>query len=260
MAAGYLAFPAGAQSAGEIVRTMTANERTAYTHKSYFAFSSQERSDRTHGQMWTERVVETTGGRVRDLLAVEGQPLSPQAAEGERARLAGDVAHPAEMNRREAVEQGDEVHAQQMLDLLGRGFVLETPRVEGPDWHIDFRPDDSYSASSTEEKVLHGMVGFVLVDRRQMRLHHVEGHLAADVSIGFGLLATIRAGSKFMTTKQEMDGQWRTVRTLTDIHGKAALFKSLSRSQDVTRGEFRRVPDGLSVAQAVAMVETPVGR
>lgn len=258
--AAWLPFAACGQSAKEIVLAMTANERTASEHKSYFAFLSQERSDRTHGQMWTERVVETTAGRVRDLLSVEGRPVSPQVAEQEHARLAGDVAHPAEMNKREAIEQGDETHARQMLDLLARGFVLEAPRPEGPDWHIDFRPDGAYSPSSTEEKVLHGMSGFVLVDRRQMRLHHVEGHLPADVSIGFGLLATIRAGSKFMTTKEERDGQWRTVRTLSDIQGKAALFKALSRSQDVTRGEFRRVPDDLSVAQAVALVETPTPR
>ena len=133
--------------------------------------------------------------------------------------------------------------------------MLENLRAEGSDWHIDFHPDDAYSPDGTEEKVLHGMSGYLLVDRKQMRLHHVEGRLAADVTIGFGLLATVRAGSNFMTTKQEMEGQWRTVRTLTDIRGKAALFKSLSKSQDVTRTEFRRVPDALSVTQAVALVE-----
>ncbi len=244
-----------AQSVKNIVLTMMSNERTAAEHKSHFAFVSRERSDRTRGQMWTERVVETTAGRVRDLLAVDGVPLTMEQAARERDRLADDAAHPERMAKRETEEQGDEEHAGQMLGLLGRGFLLENLRAEGPDWHIDFRPDEAYSPSSTEEKVLHGMVGFLLVDRKQMRLHHVEGRLPEDLSIGFGLLATIKAGSRFATTKQPMEGQWRTVRTLTDIRGKAALFKSLSRSQDVARTDFRRVPDEISVAQAVAMAE-----
>ena len=254
------ALPGGAQSSKQIVQTMIVNERSAAEHPSHFAYVSQERSDRTHGQLWTERIAETTDGRVRELLTVDGVALNLAQQEQERSRLAEDAAHPAAMVKREAAEQSDETHARQMLEMLGRGFVLDNPRAEGPDWHIDFHPDDAYSPSSTEEKVLHGMSGFLLVNRRQMRLEHVEGHLPADVSIGFGLLATIKAGSNFATTKQEFDGQWRTVRTVSDIRGKAALFKSLSRSQDLKREEFRRVPDGLTVAQAVSMVEGPDAR
>jgi len=251
---------AGAQTAKQIVQTMMVNERYAAEHKSHFEYVSRERSERTHGQMWTERIVETPQGRVHDLLAVDGNPVSAQVEAQERGRLAGDAAHPEDMVKREAAELSDENHARQMLDLLGRGFLLENLRADGPDWHIDFRPDDAFSPDSTEEKVLHGMTGYLLVGRRSMRLRHVEGRLPADVSIGFGLLATIKAGSSFTTTKEEFDGQWRTVRTVSDIRGKAALFKSLSRSQDVTRGEFRRVPDDLSVAQAVVMAENPGSR
>ncbi len=267
-AAASIGFPGHAQgglapaatSAKQIVQTMTANEHKAAEHKSHFAYVSQERSDRTHGQMWTERVVETPAGPVRERLAVDGAAMNAEQEAEERKRLASDAAHPEEMTKRSGAEQGDETHAQQMLELLGRGFVLENLRAEGPDWRIDFRPDDSFSPDSTEEKVLHGMTGYVLVDRKDMRLHHVEGRLPADVSIGFGLLATIKAGSNFLTTKQMVEGQWRTVRTVTDIRGKAALFKSLSRSQDVTRKEFRRVGDSLTVAQAVAIAESPTAR
>ncbi len=246
------------QTAKQIVQTMSANERTAAEHRGRFLYLSRERSERTHGQLWTERVVETTTGPVRELIAVNGVSLTEDKVKQEQDRLANDAAHPAEMTKRAITEQDDENHARQMLELLGRGFLLENLHEEGPDWRIDFRPDPAYSPATNEEKILHGMAGYVLVDRKAMRLHHVEGRLPADVSIGFGLLATVKAGSNFNTTKQEFDGQWRTVRTFTDIRGKAALFKSIARNQDVTRTDFRRVRDDLSPTQAVALAESPI--
>ena len=51
------------------------------------------------------------------------------------------------------------------------------------------------------------------------------------------------------------EGQWRTVRVLSDIRGKAVLFKTISKNEDVSRTEFKRVPNNLTVAQAVGMLE-----
>jgi hypothetical protein len=143
-----------------------------------------------------------------------------------------------------------------LLESLEHGFLLENLRRVGPDWRIDYRPDPNYSASGIEEKVLHGMSGYILIDAKDMRLHYVEGALPQDVNIGFGILATVHAGSHFLTEKAVEDGQWRTIRALNDIHGKAVLFKTLTRNQEVMRNDFRRVPMDLNLAQAVALAES----
>jgi hypothetical protein len=129
-------------------------------------------------------------------------------------------------------------------------------RVEDDAWKIDFRPDPGYSPSGMEERVLHGMSGWLMVDQKQMRLRHIEGRLPQDLSIGFGLV-NVHAGSNFLTSKAPYLGQWRTVRVVSDIRAKAALFKTIARNTDVSRTDFARVDNNLTVAQAAALVQHP---
>jgi hypothetical protein len=242
-------------SAKDIVSTMLTNEHYAAAHKDNFIFLSNERSERTGGKLWTERVVETPHGRVRLLLQEDGKPISAERAQQERDRLANDVAHPDAFEQREKAQKDDEARARQMLDMIPKGFILENLKEQNGDWRVDFRPDPKYSPSGMEERVLHGMSGWMLINEKAMRLHHIEGRLPQDVSIGFGLLATVHAGSNFESTKGQFDDQWRTIRVISDIRGKAALFKTIAKNQDVARTEFKRVDNHLSVADAVALLE-----
>jgi hypothetical protein len=241
-------------SAKDVVNAMLVQEHEAAAHRDNYIYVSNERSERTGEHLWTERVVETPAGRVRFLLEEDGKPISPQRVMQERSRLANDAAHPEAFQKREAAEKDEEGHARQMLDLLPKAFILENLKEESGDWRVDFRPDPKFSPSGIEERVLHGMSGWMLIDERKMRLHHLEGRLPQDLSIDLGLL-NMKAGSNFQTTKSAYDGQWRTVRAVSDIRGKAALLKSISRNQDVARTEFKRVQNDLTVAQAVEMVE-----
>ena len=102
------------------------------------------------------------------------------------------------------------------------------------------------------------MRGTVAIDAAQERLLHIDGELPADVSIGFGLVATVRAGSKFSSDRGEEDGHWRTLDVKTDIQGKIVMMKSLSKSGVVTRSEFRYLAGpGITLAQAVGLAEAP---
>ena len=255
-AAGVAASMLHAQSAeaAAAVHTMIAREADAAQHKTTYSFVSFERSDRTGGHLWKEKVVETHQGRVRFLLEEDGKPLSGERTAGERGRLAQDVADPQAFAARESAQKDEEAHARQLLDLLGKGFVLDGAVGGDGDWHIHFEPDPNYSPNGVEEKVLHGMSGTLLIDARQMRMRHIEGRLAHDISV-YGFLATVHAGSNFSSTKAPFDGTWRTVSVVNDIRGKAVLFKTIAKNQTVERSGFHRVPESLTIAQAVALVE-----
>jgi len=254
---GNLSFAQTPPTTADVVKTMIAREVDASAHKRLFDYLSVERSERTGGKLWTEHVVETPVGRVRYLMAEDGKPLTPERDAQERGRLANDIANPAAFEAREKAQKDDEAHARQMLELLPKAFLLGDLREAGADWRIDFKPDPAYSPSGIEEKVLHGMSGFLLIDRKDLRMHSIEGHMEKDVTIGFGLLATVHAGSSFSSLKAPYQGQWRTTHVLSDIRGKAALFKSIARNQDVTRSQFHRLDTPLSLAQAVALAEQP---
>jgi hypothetical protein len=108
-----------------------------------------------------------------------------------------------------------------------------------------------------EEKVLHAMSGSMLIDPQLMRLHHIDGRLPEDITVGFGL-ATIRAGSSFATTRDHFDQpDWKTTQVDTAINGRVIFFKSIAKNEHAEHADFVRVPNDLTVAQAVALVEQP---
>jgi hypothetical protein len=242
-------------AARRIVDTMLTHEGDPAEHRLKYMYLSEERSERTGGHLWRERVVETAAGKVRILLAEDGKLLSPERAAAERARLADIVAHPDAFQRREQAMKNDEQHAEQMLALLHKAFLFEEPRAEGSDVKIAYRPDPAYQPKSTEEKVLHAMSGAVLVDERTLQLHRIEGKVPSDVSLGYGLLGTIHAGSSFTTTHElEPGGEWKDASVNTAIEGKAMLFKEIGRNEHVVHSEFKQMSDSISVAEAVALL------
>jgi hypothetical protein len=241
--------------ARRIVDTMLTHEGDPAEHRLKYMYLSEERSERTGGHVWTERVVETAMGKVRLLLAEDGKPLSPQRQAAERAKLADIAVHPDAFQKREQAMKNDEQHAEQMLALLHKAFLFEEPRAEGSDLRIGFRPDPGYQPKTMEEKVLHAMSGAVLVDERTNQLHRIEGKIPSDVSLGYGLLGTIHAGSSFSTEHEmEQGGEWKDALVNTAIEGKAMLFKEIGRNEHVVHSEFKRMSDSINVAEAVALL------
>jgi hypothetical protein len=88
-----------------------------------------------------------------------------------------------------------------------------------------------------------------------MHLHRIDGKIPADVSLGYGILGTVHAGSSF-STEHEMEpgGDWKDALVNTAIEGKAMLFKEIGRNEHVVHSEFKELPDSTSVAQAVGML------
>jgi hypothetical protein len=242
--------------ARQIVKTMLAHENDPAEHRNKYMYLSEERSERTGGHLWKERVVETEMGKVRLLLAEDGKPLSAERMAAEKARLVEIVAHPEAFQKREQAMKSDEQHAEQMLSLLHKAFLFDEPHAEGGDVRIAYRPDPAYQPKTMEEKVLHAMSGAVLVDEKTLQLHRIEGKVPTDVNLGHGLLGTIHAGSSFDTMHEmEPGGEWKDALVNTAIEGKAMLFKEIGRNEHVVHSEYKRLPDSVSVADAVALLE-----
>ena len=226
-------------------------------HPECYLYLSRERSDRTGGHEWTERIVENADARVRLLLAIDGTPLSPEQAQRERDRLTAIAAHPEPFLVAEKAQRSSEHSARHMLDLLTTAFLFDNVRLQDGVWSLDYRPDPAVSPSGLEDQVLHGMSGTVQIDAQQMRLLHIDGHLAQPVNIGFGLLASVKAGSHFSSDRQLVDGHWRTVHVITAMDGKAALLKTLAKNNDIRRSEFLYLDHDLTVPDAVALLLQP---
>jgi hypothetical protein len=241
--------------ARKIVDTMLAHEGDPAEHRYKYMYMSEERSERTGGHLWKEQVVETARGKVRLLLAEDGKPVSPERMAAEKTKLADIAAHPDMFQRREQAMKNDEEHAEQMLELLPKAFLFDGPRLEGADLKILYRPDPAYQPKTLEEKVLHAMSGWVLVDEKTMELHRIEGKTPVDVRLGYGILGTIHAGSSFATAHEmEPGGEWKNAMVNTAIEGKAMFFKEIGKNEQVVHSEFKRLADNITVAEAVSLL------
>jgi len=239
-----------------LITLVAARETEAANHRGRYMYLSVERSDRTNGHEWTERVAETAWGKVRYLVAEDGKPLTGERLSSERARIEDEGKNPEIFKQAESSKMEDEQHARQMMVLLPKAFLFDQPQREGEFWRMAYRPNPAYQPNGMEERVLHGMSGTVLIDAKEIRTHALEGKMPQDISIGFGLLATIHAGSNFSTVRDHIDGyDWKTVEVHTDINGKALFLKTVARKQEAKHTEFKRIPDGVTVADAVKMVE-----
>ena len=244
-----------------LVAAMVAKEQQAERHRDRFSYLSEERSERTGGHLWRERVAETPQGKVRFLIAEDGQPLSTERMAQERGRLAQIAAHPEEFVRHEQALKNDEQHAKEMLDLLPKAFVFENPRQGGNLLRIDFKPNPNYAPQSLEERVLHGMVGSVTIETNTRRLRALDGRLPEVVTIGFGLLATIKAGSHFETvrtpvyTSEAFGTEWKTESLDTNITGRAIFFKAIGKKEHAEHSGFTRLSPEITVPEAVAVAE-----
>ena len=72
------------KTARQVVDAMVAQEFMAEKSPRMFLYVSEESSERTGGHLWTERVAETQAGKIRMLIAEDGQALT-----GDRARRRG---------------------------------------------------------------------------------------------------------------------------------------------------------------------------
>jgi hypothetical protein len=245
----------GVPTPQSILETTIANENAASARHDHYEYITYERSDRTGGHLWQERVAETDAGRLRILLAEDGKPISPERHRQEIDRLNAIAADPQAFARHQSSLLNEEKRARDMLAALPNDFLFDNVVLQNGLWRMDFRPNPQVSPSGIEERVLHNMAGHLVIDAHDLRLVHMDFHLTQDVSFGFGLLANVRAGTNFVSDRQFVDGRWHTLHIATQMHAKALLFKNLNLNLDLVREQFVPLDRNITIPQAVALLE-----
>jgi hypothetical protein len=249
------AKPQSGPTPQSIIEQTIANENAAAARHDHFEYLTYERSDRTGGRLWQERVIETDYGRLRLLLAEDGRPISAQRHQQEIARLNAIAANPAAFERGQSTVLTEEKRARDMLAALPHFFLFDNITLQNGIWRMEFRPDPAATPSGLEERVLHEMAGLLVIDAHDLRLIHMDFHLTQDVSLGYGLLANVHAGSNFVSDREFVDGGWHTLHIATQVHAKAMLFKTLNMNLDLARTDFVPLDRNLTIQQAVALLE-----
>ena len=238
----------------QVVTAMVRNEKQARQHRTFFRYTSVERSERTGGHLWKENVVETPDGLLRRLVEEDGKPLTPDRTAEEDRHIAALVADPEALRDADADRRADEARLEKILDILPKVFLFNADGMQDDCVRIAFRPNPAFTPSSYDERIVHGLAGTILVRMPAERLCGIEGHLIDRVSFGFGILGHIEKDSRFRVTRTPVTAtDWKSTRVEVHLDGKILLLKSISRDQDAHHSGAEPLPPHLSLAQAAAL-------
>jgi hypothetical protein len=249
-------LPCGAQSLSpvQLVTAMVRNEKQARQDRTYFRYTSFERSARTGGHLWKENVAETPDGMLRRLIAEDGKPLTGDRAAEESERIAKLVADPADLISANADRRSDEARLGKLLDILPRALLFTADGVDGDCTRIAYRPNPAFNPSTYDERIVHGLTGTILIHEPDDRLCAIRGHLIDRITFGYGLLGRLDKDSHFAVTRAPVTAtDWKSTRIDVHVDGRILLLKSISRDEDAVHSGHEPLPPHLSLAQAAAL-------
>jgi hypothetical protein len=205
-------------------------------------------------------VVETETGAISRHIDVAGQPASAEVLAQDDAETQRFIHSPS--LRAKQLQNGahDDKDAIELLNLMPEAFVWtvesQTPELTT----LSFKPKPNFDPPDMEARVMGNMSGTLVVTNPRHRIKTFKGQLQSDVTIGFGLLARIKAGSTFDIERSEVaPGYWQIAQTHVHIGGHALFFKTIGQQEDEVKSDFTRVPPGTTLEQAVNMLKEPAG-
>jgi hypothetical protein len=241
-------------SANELARKVITNE-LKLQDEDYGHWLYQLEKDKS-GRKQVQEILETNRGSLSRLLSIDGHPLDTPQQQQESQRMQRLVSHPDEqLKLREASNKKAERGAR-LFKLMPDVFTFAYSGRMGNIVTLTFRANQTLQPSSIEGRVFYCMQGEMTVDAKQERLVALNGHLMEDVKFGGGRFGHLDKGSKFKVIQAEVvPGHWKMTALDVDIKGKAFLFKVIDVRETENHTGFHPVPDGLTLAEATAILE-----
>jgi len=250
-----LATPGGVRAQqtapAELVRSALQNQMN--DDSSLHLFTWKVRKPRGHGTQ-VEQLVSTPSGTISRIVLIDGKPLSPtqQAQEDERIRK---MIEPERIRRKQKDQKEDDERTHKMLASIPDAFdFVYLGSVAAPNGHklarIKFTARPGFSPPNREAMVFTAMQGEILIDETARRLAKIDGTLFKEVNFGWGILAKLYPGGRFVIEQTQVTpSHWEATRTILHFDGKALFFKSIHVDDNETSLDFQPVPP-MTIEQA----------
>jgi hypothetical protein len=214
----------------------------------------------------TRLYVQTGKTTVGEVIAYNGQPLTPDQRQAEESRIERFINNPEELKKKCDQNHDNIEHTLRILRALPNAFVFEYAGEEtGSETlgHLGarlikfaFHPNTSYQPPSRVEEVLTGLQGDVLIDPVHFRLARIDGTLFKDVAFGWGILGRLSKGARFAIQQQNVTDDLWVVSSITfNASGKILLLKALNVGSTEVFSDFQLIPSGLTLVQALELMK-----
>jgi hypothetical protein len=191
------------------------------------------------------------GKQFRRLTSRDGRPLASEAARKEEKKVAKAVREHRERAAREAAKRrgpgeaakrrGDEPTASDIL----RVCRLVNPRREAlrgrPALAYDFEPRPGARPKGRAESWMRKTSGRLWIDEGARRLLRMEARVDEALTVGGGLVASVRPGSSFVFEQALVDGEvWLPTYAEIDVSARVLLLKGVRQHQEIRFADYRR--------------------
>jgi hypothetical protein len=250
-----------AQAQALVARALATEVRTAQDINHPMRYRLRKSSPRF---ISTKEIAETRDGDVARMVAINDQPLSPDAEQREQARLDALLSDPARQRHRKQSEESDTGIVLKLLRMLPQAFSYEYAGVgQGSSGTVEkfhFHPNPAFSPPDMESQALTAMSGELWIDAAQERVTRLEGHLQQDTNYGFGILGKLDKGGWIVLEQAEVGaGRWRIVRFQIKMELRI-LFKEKSFDSVQEMTHYAPIPANLDYRQAIQMLRGGPGR
>jgi hypothetical protein len=244
--------PLLAQTGKELMADACYNEAHQRDQNALWASKVQRR---IADHVYLEDEIETVEGPIHRLISVDSHEPSPSERKQNDDRLRDLMQNPKARLAAKRNREADEKKFGELLRVMPDAFLYEDQGNQGGLEKLAFHPNPAFDPKTHEETTLHAMSGFVLIDLDEKRIAHLSGTLMEQVDIGFGLIGQLKKGGTMEVNRIRLSpGIWKTNSSKIDINGRIALFKTISKQQDETHSEFKRVAPDTNIPQALQLI------
>lgn len=245
-------LPDGTALLAEVLENQNRVEqaRGAYTYTmAVTELKRGARGDVMRGTARSYEVFHVAGKPFRKLVAKDGQPLRPDEAHKEEARVAKAVREHRERHaRQEAATQpavgergDDDVTPADVLRLCR----LVNPRREEfrglPAIAYDFEPRPGARPRGRAESWIARTGGRVWVDEQARRLLRLEVQVKRALKVGGGLLVQVRPGSSLVFEQALVNEEvWLPTYAEIEVSARLLLLKGVKQHQEIRFSDYRK--------------------
>ncbi|MDE3180407.1 MAG: hypothetical protein KGM47_12200 [Acidobacteriota bacterium] len=198
--------------------------------------------------------IQTAQGMAERLILVNGKPPSEKQCQRNLTQLARIASSPRMARQRLKNQQGDIERREELFEALPNAVLFQYDGVEkNTGWvRLKYEPNPAFRPRLRAGGVLQGLEGTMWVDPSSQRIARIDGQLVRTVSFGWGILAKLYPGGRFIMQQQKLpDGDWKQTELEVSFQGVILIFKKLNVDMKEIYSSFEKVPEGLTLSQAV---------
>jgi hypothetical protein len=246
----FLAWSAAADTGPPVLKIVEESARVSVAdRKAAPEYDFSETDLQPDGSKKTFRTHMLFGSPYKQLIAINGEPISKQARLQERRKLDQEIArreHESSSQRAERVakyrkdQKRDLRFIEEFVHAFDFRLVGERQMDNRAVYEIRATPRAGFRPTDNESQVLTGMRGTMWVDKQTDQWVKVQADVTRPVSIE-GVLARVEPGTRFELEKMPVEGDvWLPKHYSMTAKAKVLFFFSHDRHQDETYFDYAR--------------------